>query len=225
MVILTLGIRKIVQQTTYKTHQLFPLLIYEKKISGFLPSLYKSFEDGKFDNSTGKITGELNGKVLIHQDTRLAPFFREIKNSVIDYLDVFKIDKKEFQVNFVKTWFTICDPGQHFPMHYHSCSHISWVYYIQASGDPLLFHAKNRNELFGDIFKFSNEQNVLNTDTYGIKPQSEHLVMFPGSLEHYTSSEPREHKRISMAGDIVLTLKHRTDTESGLLSPQYWKQF
>ena len=39
--------------------------------------LYKSFEDGKFDNSTGKITGELNGKVLIHQDTRLAPLLRD----------------------------------------------------------------------------------------------------------------------------------------------------
>jgi len=214
-----------VQQTTYKTHQLFPLLVYEKKISGFLPSLYKSFEDGKFDNSTGKITGELNGKVLIHQDTRLAPFFREVKKSISDYLGIFKIDKKEFQINFVKTWFTICDPGQTFPMHYHSCAHISWVYYIQASGDPLLFHGKNKNEMFGDLFSFSNEQNVFNTDTYGIHPQPEHLIMFPGSLEHYTSSEPREHKRISMAGDIVLTLKRRTDTESGLLSPQYWKQF
>ena len=99
-----------VQQTTSNFRQLFPLIVYEKKLSGFLPSLYKSFEDGKFDNSTGKITGELNGKVLIHQDTRLAPFFREVKKSVIEYLDHFKIDKKEFQINFVKTWFTICNP-------------------------------------------------------------------------------------------------------------------
>jgi len=49
--------------------------------------------------------------------------------------------------------------------------------------------------------------------------------MFPGHLEHYTTPQPREHRRISLAGDIVLTLKHRTDTESGLLPPQYWKQF
>jgi hypothetical protein len=63
-----------VQQTTSSFHQAFPLIIYERKISGFLSSLYNSFEDGKFDNSTGKITGELNGKVLIHQDIRLAPF-------------------------------------------------------------------------------------------------------------------------------------------------------
>ena len=110
-------------------------------------------------------------------------------------------------------------------MHYHSCSHISWVYYIQTPGDSLFLHQKNNNELFGDIFKFSNEQNIYNTDTYGIRPQAEHLIMFPGSLEHYTASEPREHRRISLAGDIVLTLKNTSDTECGLLSPHFWSQF
>ena len=65
-------ILKTVQQTTFNNfHQLSPIIVYETEIKGFLPSLYKSFEDGSFDNSTGKITGELNGKVLIHQDTRL----------------------------------------------------------------------------------------------------------------------------------------------------------
>ena len=214
-----------VQQTTSNFHQAFPLIIYERKISGFLSSLYNSFEDGKFDNSTGKITGELNGKVLIHQDTRLAPFFREIKKSVAEYLQHFKIDNNTFQINFVKTWYTICDPGQTFPMHYHSCAHISWVYYIQTPGDPIVFHKRNPNDLFGDVFKFSTENRYCNTDAYAINPQAEHLIMFPGSLEHYTTSEPREHRRISLAGDIILTLKHRTDTESGLLSPQFWKHF
>ena len=225
MVILTLVIQKTVQQTTFNVHQIFPLSIYEKKISGFLPSLYKSFEDGKFDNSTGKITGELNGKVLIHQDTRLAPFFREIKKSVIEYLKHFNIDKKEFQINFVKTWFTICDPNQTLPCHYHSCSHISWVYYIQTPGDPLILHKKNPNEWFGDAFKLIKENRFNNGDGYAITPQPEHLIMFPGHLEHYTTPQPREHRRISLAGDIVLTLKHRTDTESGLLPPKYWKSF
>jgi len=28
-----------------------------------------------------------------------------------------------------------------------------------------------------------------------------------------------------LAGDIVLTLRDRRDSESGLLPPQYWKQF
>ena len=213
------------QQTTSKFHQAFPTIVYEKKLSGFLPSLYKSFDDAQFDNSTGRITGELNGKVLVHQDKRLEHFFRALKGCVREYLDYFAIDKSTFEINFVKTWFTICDPGQHFPVHYHSCSHISYVYYIQTPGDPIIFHKRNPNEWFGDAFTFSLENKFNNTSTYGITPKAEHLVMFPGSLEHYTIAEPRKHRRISLAGDIVLTLKHRTDTESGLLSPQYWKHF
>ena len=75
------------------------------------------------------------------------------------------------------------------------------------------------------MFNFSLETNFYNTDSYGIKPEAEHLVMIPGHLEHYTTPEPREHRRISLAGDVILTLKDRTNSESGLLSPQYWKQF
>ena len=60
---------------------------------------------------------------------------------------------------------------------------------------------------------------------YAINPKAERLVIFPGSLEHYTTAEPREHRRISLAGDVILTLKDRTNSESGLLSPQFWKQF
>ena len=216
---------KTVQQTTSKFHQAFPLIIFEKKISGFLSQLYKSFDDGKFDNSQGAIVGEHHGKVLIHHDKRLAPFFREIKKSVVEYLDYFEIDKSTFNVNFVKTWFTICDPQQTLPVHYHSCSHISFVYYIQTPGDPLVLHKKNPNEWFGDAFKFIKENRFSNGDGYVINPQPEHLIMFPGHLEHYTTPQPREHRRISLAGDIVLTLKHRTDTESGLLPPKYWKSF
>ncbi len=190
-----------------------------------MSSLYKSFEDSKFDNSTGRITGELNGKVLVHQDKRLEQFFRAVKKSAIEYMDQFSIDKSTFEINFVKTWFTICDPGQHFPCHHHSCSHISWVYYIQTPGDPLILHKHNPNEWFGDAFQFTKKKKFNNGDQYAITPQPEHLIMFPGHLEHFTSPEPREHRRISLAGDIVLTLKHRTDTESGLLPPRYWKQF
>ncbi len=213
------------QKTTSNFHQAFPLVVFEKEIPGFLSLLYRSFEDGRFDNTAGRITGELNGKVLIHQDIRLEPFFREIRKAVREYLDHFKIDKTTYEINFVKTWFTICDPGQHFPVHYHSCSHISYVYYIQTPGDPLVLHKKNPNEWFGDAFKLIKENGYCNGDGYAITPKAEHLVVFPGSLEHYTTPDDREHQRISLAGDIVLTLKHRTDTETGLLPPRYWKQF
>ena len=86
-------ILKTVQQTTSNFHQAFPTVIYEKKLPGFLSLLYNSFEDGKFDNTTGRITGELNGKVLVHQDQRLEPFFKALKKCVVEYLDHFAVDK------------------------------------------------------------------------------------------------------------------------------------
>jgi len=153
---LTSLIQKTVQQTTSKFHQAFPTIIYEKKLGGFLPSLYKSFEDAKFDNTTGRITGELNGKVLVHQDKRLDHFFRAVKGCVREYIDHFAIDKSTFEINFAKTWFTICDPGQHFPVHYHSCSHISWVYYIQTPGDPIILTKRNPNEINQIVDQFYN---------------------------------------------------------------------
>ena len=159
------------QKTTAKFHQAFPTVIYEGHIPGHLSALYKSFDDGKFDNTTGKVTGELNGKVLIHQDIRLEPFFKEIRKAVREYLDHFKIDKTTYEINFVKTWFTICDPGQHFPVHYHSCSHISYIYYIQTPGDPLVLHKKNPNEWFGDAFKLIKENGYCNGDGYAIGPK------------------------------------------------------
>ena len=60
---------------------------------------------------------------------------------------------------------------------------------------------------------------------YAINPEAVRMVIFPGYLEHYTTAEPRKHRRISLAGDVILTLKDRTNSESGLLSPQFWKHF
>ena len=137
--------QRIVQSETSNFHQAFPTVIYEKHLPGHLSAIYKSFDDGKFDNSTGKVTGELNGKVLLHQDTRLEPFFKEVKSSILEYVDHFNIEDC-FNINFVKSWFTICDPGQSIPMHWHSCSHISYAYYVQTPGDPLVLHRRNPNE-------------------------------------------------------------------------------
>lgn len=207
-------------------HQVFPLIVFEKEMTGFLPELYKSFDDHKFDNSDGKVTGELNGKVLVHQDRRLHPFFKQLRNAVIEYLEYFSIDPQAFNVNFTKTWFTICDPGQSFPSHYHSCAHLSFVYYIQTPGDPLVIQHQNPNEWFGAAFSFVTENKWNNGSAYAITPKAEHLVIFPGKTEHYTEPEERKYQRISLAGDIVLTLKrNKFSAEAGLLNPGYWKQF
>ncbi len=213
-------------QETASYHQAFPLVIYEKKLPGFLSDIYKSFEDHSFDNTTGRITGELGGKVLVHHDKRLEPFYRGVSRCLDEYLDQFAFDRSLFEVNIVKSWFTICDPGQSVPVHYHSCSHISFVYYIQTPGDPLVLHTKNPNEWFGNAFSFVTENRFNNGDGYAITPKPEHLVLFPSHIQHHTTPDNREHQRVSLVGDVLLTLKEGVvSKEAGLVSPQYWKQF
>ena len=75
--------------------------------------------------------------------------------------------------------------------------------------------------MHSNLFKRIDTTTVMGT----VSHHSRTFGYVPGSLEHYTTPDDRQHQRISLAGDIILTLKHRTDTESGLLSPKYWKRF
>ena len=103
---------------------------------------------------------------------------------------------------------------------------ISFVYYIDVrENDPLLFSIENKNEWFGDAFYFVNNRHELNGLNYAVQPKNESLLIFPGSLRHFTAAQ-RNYKRMSIAGDVLLTLKENMlDFESGLLPNKYWNWF
>ena len=68
-------------------HNFAPLAVYETDMPGFLPSIYKSYDDHKFNTKGGQVTGELAGKVLVHQDNRLHDSFKAIgrKTRAVSY--------------------------------------------------------------------------------------------------------------------------------------------
>ena len=183
-----------------KIHKFAPVTVFETEISGYVDLLKDLYQGHSFDDETGLITGELNGKVLVHKDPAFASFFKEVKTKVKDYLNVFDFQHELYDLNIVKSWYTVCGTQFNVPKHYHSCSHISFVYYIDVKdNDPLLFSIENKNQ-----------------------PKNESLLIFPGNLKHFTSTQ-RDYKRMSIAGDILLTLKENMlDFESGLLPNKYW---
>lgn len=203
-----------------------PLVICETTIPGFKKFLVKSYKDHSFDSSEGWITGEANGKVLLHKDPKFSPFFKEVRIKIEEYLDVFNFDSSKFDLNFVKSWYTVCDPKFNVPPHHHSCSHISYVYYLNVkNNDPLFFKFDNPNEWFGDSFSFCRERDGLNSLVYSVQPSPETLLIFPGKITHYTSGS-RNSNRMCIAGDVLLTLKENLlDRESGMLPHSYWSQF
>lgn len=209
-----------------KLHQFSPLIVYETEIPGYRKSLLSYHKDHSFDHKSGLITGELNGKVLVHKDPNFSDFFRQVKSKVLEYLDLFNFDHTLYDLNFVKSWYTVCDKKWNVPPHHHSCSHISYVYYLQTpKDDPLCFRIDNPNEWFGDAFFFSFKRDEHNAWIHTVQPSDETLLIFPGKVQHFTKG-PRSSERICIAGDVLLTLKEdMLDYESGLLPHKYWSQF
>jgi hypothetical protein len=209
-----------------KLHKFSPLVICETEILGFKDSLINSYQDHSFDYTDGMITGEANGKVLVHQDPKFAPFLKEVKIKVQEYLNIFNFDHNVYDLNFVKSWYTVCDTKFNVPSHYHSCSHISYVYYLDVEeNDPLVFSLDNPNEWFGDAFFFTFGKNELNAWQHVVQPKNESLLIFPGKIKHFTQGN-RKGTRMCIAGDVLLTLKENLlEFESGLLPTKYWSQF
>jgi len=209
-----------------KLHKFSPLTIFETEIPGFSDSLKELYKDHSFDDENGMITGELNGKVLVHQDEKFSSFFKEVKLKVEEYLNLFNFDHNVYDLNFVKSWYTVCGTKFNVPSHYHSCSHVSYVYYIDVKeDDPLIFSLDNPNEWFGDAFFFTFKKDELNAWQHRVQPKNGTLLIFPGKIKHFTASR-RDYKRMCLAGDVLLTLKENLlNFESGLLPPKYWSQF
>ena len=206
-----------------KIHKFAPVVVSDTQIEGYSNLLKDLYPKHSFDDETGMITGELNGKVLVHKDPAFASFFKEVKSKVVEYLNLFNFQHELYDLNIVKSWYTVCGSQFNVPSHYHSCSHISFVYYIDVKeNDPLIFYIDNMNEWFGDAFYFVKERHDLNGLNYAVQPKNETLLLFPGKLKHFTSAQ-RNYKRMSIAGDILLTLKEdMLDFESGLLPIKYW---
>lgn len=203
-----------------------PLIIGQSKIKGFRENLKEWYCDYSFDYKTGLTTGELNGKILVHKDKRFRPFFSSVSKKVEEYLDSFNFNRELFDIHILKTWYALCDNEFDIPFHNHSCSHISFVYYIDVKhDDPLIFEVDNPNEWFGDAFSFVKESNTTNSWRYGVQVQNEDLLIFPGKIKHGTLTD-RNYVRMSLAGDIILTLKENIlDAESGFIPVKYWETF
>ena len=103
-------------------------------------------------------------------------------------MDLFNFDHTIYDLNFVKSWYTVCDQKYNVPPHHHSCSHISYVYYLQTpKDDPLCFRIDNPNEWFGDAFFFSFKRDEHNSWIHTVQPSDETLLIFPGKIQQFTT--------------------------------------
>ena len=220
-------------------HALFPTLVYQTSLENHdaYQSLFQNEEEAfRFEPEAGSskhFTGEYHGQILLHQQESLRPFFTTLADHVAEYLRVLGMKPGLFEMQCLKSWFVLCPPAPDEPQtlvpHSHSCSDISWVYYVRVpdDGPAIRFHAGHRLNTapFDSAFHYDwhNEDksavrrlNKWNRETWSIQPQNGDLLLFPGHQIHSVDANSTESRRISVAGDIALVLREELlDLEFG----------
>ncbi len=224
------------------SHALFPTLVGE----WFHPNP-NSIKQIFFDNALRHFNEhgysmETTGNVDIHLDKYFDPLFDFVVDCAKEYLDTLKLDRSVFDLNLIKTWLNVITEF-HTPNHNHQDAHLSFVYYVQVPENldkPIYFSEYNKpNELFHGMTNANiTDWNIWNSPTWFFKPKEGQMFMFPGKLYHYTGGygsgqpdsgcktiEDFKPRRISIAGDFLLTYNRRVGRAYGIQPVSNWRQF
>ena len=107
-------------------------------------------------------------------------------------------------------------------------SHYSFVYYVQAKDQGNLFLLDDEAHKVGlniprrdPYFLKWDETNFAKAEYPAI---SGNLVIFPSMIFHETGKNPIDKPRISISGDIMITMKDGVKSEHNIPSPSTWKK-
>lgn len=227
----------------------FPTLVCDFECSGhdkFKTIFYNNME--KYVHPEG-IEGE-HANLFFHHNTEFEFLFKEITDCAKQYLAALELDPEEWDFNLVKCWWQSLNKNN-IPMHNHSDAHLSFVYYVNVppgSGNLIFQNDRNfLNDLTNGMFLEDYEKNspfkqfnAFNSMSVSYEAREGMTVVFPGGLDHMTTpfiTEDMEgdkatpdpniikKRRISIAGDFLLTFKNPKHTAMGLQPVKNWRNF
>ena len=222
---------------------IFPTTIYVGEVENhneyktkFL-KLYDKFDYEENEISSTVSEGQVNP--LIHLEPSMDSMFREIVRHIKIYvLDTLKF-KDMFNYSITKTWISRTRCKDQIQWHIHSCSHVSFVYYLNIppySHTTKFLNRDNINSLFlgANNYNSIDSQNMMkefnsqNAETFFIHPVEGHVSLFPSRLTHGTECIKMDFQgeRLAIVGDITLIYKPEVlDYSQGYINPKYWKMF
>ena len=191
-------------------------------------------------------SNESTGHVTIHHEPKFKNFYTFVSDSLKEYIQTLNVDPERFDLNLVKSWFNIIK-DTNTPHHNHGDAHVSFVYYINLPTNiqkNLHFCRTHpiHNDLFYGMLKYNNngQWNSFNALGYNFAVEEGQLYIFPGSLFHENtdvntsaqyenagvkSKEDLYTRRVSIAGDFILTFKESMALPLGLQPIKNWKVF
>ena len=221
-----------------KTFDLFPTLVAAETYNQ-----HDEFKQTFFDNvqkyiREDGITGEQSGHIDLHLNPDFEDFFKFVSGVAEEYIETLVGTKEIWQPWLVKTWFS----DFNVPAHDHADAHLSFVYYVNVppnKANPLHFipPADRLNDLVKGMFMSNKNINVVenynqyNCSSTAFPAQDGMLIIFPARMQHVVealTTEPTDNltdRRISLAGDFIITFKEPTARSMGLQPISNWRQF
>ena len=204
---------------------------FEKLNKKIIPIISKNITP---TNSQYSRTTDIKPKELqsiddnLHLDKRFLNLFKEIEQGIKGAILLQNYNTELFEAYITKSWATYSTKDQFISYHRHMSSHYSFVYYVQAKDQGNLFFLDDEAHKVG--------LNVPRRDPYFTKwdnsnfakaeypAQSGNLVVFPSMIFHETGKNTKDEPRISISGDVILTMKEGIKSEHNIPSPSTWKK-
>jgi len=178
-------------------------------------------------------TGDLNGHELLHNDARFVGLFAKFAQPLHEYLDFLRVDPAKVRLHFTRSWATISRGGDSTQAHSHMQSHLSLVYYLSKTSDSSGISFINKDppnqfapHLFGPHMVqhgVVRETQLFNSQKIYIEPQQDDVLIFPSRALHEVPPNRGSGVRISLACDIVVTVRNSAGLEYMMPDPQHWK--
>jgi uncharacterized protein (TIGR02466 family) len=163
----------------------------------------------------------------IHHDKRFNNLFDAIIPKIKEALTVQHINLDVLDMYITKAWTTYTIKEQYIHSHRHMSSHYSFVYYPYAEEQGDLVFQDDEGSKVGLNIPIRKEYFTEFTDinySSAIYPaKTGNLIIFPSMLFHETQLNTTDKPRISISGDIMLTMKPGVKSEHNIPSPSTWR--
>jgi hypothetical protein len=224
-------------------HGIFPTLLLEDEEtnhnsikSSYMRTLMTCLSPEGFSH-------ERTGHVTLHHDRVFEPICIMATRLAQQYCEVMQVDPDLFDFNIVKTWFNILRNNST-PFHSHADAHLSFCYYINVPKDvdqKIRFYGNEaaRNDPFPGFIKFNTpfEWNGFNSFSWSFDAVEGRMYVFNAKICHDTTGQPTVAdigvksiedayaRRITFAGDIILTYKEKEAKTMGIQPKRNWRTF
>ena len=162
----------------------------------------------------------------LHKDKKYSSLFIKLKKSILEFMTAKGYNPDKFDIHITKSWATYTVKDQHIASHKHTASHFSFVYYVRNNEMGNIRFEKELASQTGLFIpptdQYIVDWNQFNFSSYIIPVKTNNFIVFPSGLLHYTEVNTKDQARISISGDILLTMKKGIKTEHCIPHPSGW---